>query len=63
MCVLTTRHRHACIVIARDGIGELLDASVPVGEGLLGDPVDRSISGWEAHLLMLDHLEQARVQL
>ena len=63
MCVLTTRHRHACIVIARDGIGELLDASVPVGEGILGDVVDRSISGWEAHLLMLDHLEQNRVPL
>ena len=63
MCVLTTRHRHACIVIARDGIAELLDASVPIGQGVLGDPVDRSISGWEAHLLMLDHLDQYRTAL
>ncbi len=24
--MLTSRHRHACIVVARAGIGELLDA-------------------------------------
>jgi len=24
--VLTSRHRHACIVVARDGIADLLDA-------------------------------------
>ncbi|MER5280939.1 AAA domain-containing protein [Streptomyces sp. NPDC002809] len=26
LCVLTSRHRHACIVVARGGIAELLDA-------------------------------------
>lgn len=26
LCVLTSRHRHACIVVARAGIQELLDA-------------------------------------
>ena len=26
LCVLTSRHRHACIVVARAGIPELLDA-------------------------------------
>lgn len=56
LCVLTTRHRHACIVVSRSGIEELLDVSVPVGEGLLGEPMDRTISGWEAHTLVLDHL-------
>lgn len=63
MCVLTTRHRHACIVLARDGIAELLDGSVPIGEGVLGESVDRSISGWEAHLLLLDHLDTLKVDL
>ena len=29
LCVLTTRHRHACIVVARAGIPELLDAHPP----------------------------------
>jgi hypothetical protein len=63
MCVLTTRHRHTCIVLARDGVGDLLDASVPIGEGILGEPGDRTISGWEAHLIMLDHLEKVAVSL
>lgn len=63
LCVLTTRHRHCCIVLARAGIGEVLESSVPIGEGILGEPNDRSISGWEAHLLMLDRLSEFSVVL
>lgn len=58
MCVLTTRHRHACVMLTRSGTRDLLDMNVPVGEGLLGETNDRSISGWEAHMLMLDALEK-----
>lgn len=62
LCVLTTRHRHACILVGRDGIEELLEMSVPAGEGLLGETMDRSISGWQAHLLLLGELAHTEVK-
>lgn len=62
LCVLTTRHRHACIVVARAGIDRLLDDSVPVGEGILGEATDRTISGWEANTIVLDHLQRHEVR-
>ncbi len=61
LCVLTTRHRHACIVVARAGIDRLLDDCVPVGEGILGEANDRTISGWEANTIVLDHLQRYEV--
>ena len=63
LCVLTTRHRHACIVVSRRGITDLLDTCVPSGEGLLGAADDRTISGWEANAVLLDHLEAFSVAI
>ena len=56
LCVLTSRHRHACVVVARAGIPDLLDAH-PVD-----DPVHLNVpvkfpDGWEAHHTLLAHLE------
>ncbi len=62
LCVLATRHRHACVLVGREGIEDLLEMSVPAGEGLLGETVDRSISGWQAHLLLLGELEHTEVK-
>jgi hypothetical protein len=50
LCVLTSRHRHACVVVARAGIAELLDAHVH-----LGVPV-KFPDGWEANQSVLAHL-------
>lgn len=60
LCVLTSRHRHACLVVARAGIPDLLDAH-PSAEGVqLNVPV-KFPDGWEANHAVLAHLERYRV--
>ncbi|GIJ10573.1 AAA family ATPase [Micromonospora andamanensis] len=60
LCVLTSRHRHACIVVGRRGIPELLDAhpgTEPVHlKGFIKFP-----DGWEANQAVLAHLANHRV--
>jgi hypothetical protein len=61
LCVLASRHRHACVVVARAGIPELLDAH-PCAEPVhLGVPV-KFPDGWAAHHSFLAHLSGHRVQ-
>jgi hypothetical protein len=45
LCVLTSRHRHACIVVARAGIPELLDAHPSTEPVHLGVPA-KFPGGW-----------------
>lgn len=55
LCVLASRHRHACIVVARRGIADLLDAHAsrePVHLGLDAKFPD----GWQAHQAFLERL-------
>lgn len=61
LCVLTSRHRHACIVVARAGIPELLDAHPSTGGVHLNVPV-KFPDGWEANHAVLDHLSRHRVR-
>jgi hypothetical protein len=60
LCVLTSRHRHACIVVARAGIPELLDAHPSVEPVHLGVPA-KFPDGWEANQSMMSHLAEWRV--
>ena len=61
LCVLTSRHRHACIVVARAGIADLLDAH-PSDEPIhLGVPA-KFPDGWEANHAVLAHLADHRAQ-
>jgi hypothetical protein len=55
LCVLTSRHRHACVVVARAGIAELLDAHPSTDPVHLNVPVTFP-DGWEANQSMLAHL-------
>ncbi|GAA2420034.1 AAA domain-containing protein [Streptomyces glaucus] len=60
LCVLASRHRHACIVVCRAGVGELLDdypSTEPVQLGTLVKFPD----GWEANHAVLAHLAEHRV--
>ncbi|MEV5817079.1 AAA domain-containing protein [Streptomyces mutabilis] len=60
LCVLASRHRHACIVVCREGVGELLDdypSTEPVQLGTLVKFPD----GWEANHAVLAHLAEHRV--
>ncbi len=59
LCVLTSRHRHACVIVARDGIAELLDAHPSTEQVHLGVPV-KFPDGWEANQAMLAHLSARR---
>jgi hypothetical protein len=61
LCVLTSRHRHACIIVGRAGIAGLLDDHPSV------DPVPlhtqpKFPDGWEANHSMLAHLMRHRVR-
>ncbi len=59
LCVLTSRHRHACVVVARAGIAELLDAHPSTEPVHLGVPV-KFPDGWEANQSLLAHLAAGR---
>ncbi|MEU5980083.1 AAA family ATPase [Streptomyces sp. NPDC047315] len=56
LCVLTTRHRHACIIVTRAGIFELLDAH-PSNDPVHPTPA-KTPDGWGAHHTLLAHLAQ-----
>ncbi|GAA5077551.1 hypothetical protein HNP84_004055 [Thermocatellispora tengchongensis] len=60
LCVLASRHRHACVVVARAGIAELLDAHPSAEPVQLGVPV-KFPDGWEANQAVLTHLARHRV--
>ncbi|QLY33484.1 ATP-binding protein [Nocardia huaxiensis] len=60
LCVLTSRHRHACIVVGRAGIPELLDAHPSTEPVHLGVPV-KFPDGWEANQSVLAHLAEHRI--
>ena len=61
MCVLTSRHRHACVVVARAGIPELLDAHPSAEPVHLNVPV-KFPDGWEAQQSLMAHLHEYRVR-
>ena len=61
LCVLASRHRHACIVVCRAGVSELLDdypSTEPVQLGTLVKFPD----GWEANHAVLGRLAEHRVR-
>ena len=60
LCVLASRHRHACVVGARAGIPELLDAHPSAEPVHLGVPV-KFPDGWEAQQSFMAHLARYRV--
>jgi hypothetical protein len=59
--VLASRHRQACVVVARAGIRDLLDAHPSSGSVHLDEPV-RFPDGWAANQTVLAHLERHAVQ-
>ena len=61
LCVLASRHRHACVVVARAGIPELLDAHPYTEPVHLGVPA-KFPDGWAANQAMMAHLADHRVR-
>ncbi|MFI6404327.1 AAA domain-containing protein [Streptomyces sp. NPDC050548] len=60
LCVLASRHRHACIVVCRAGVSELLDDHPSTEPVQLGVTV-KFPDGWEANHAVLAHLAEHRV--
>ncbi|MFE9552758.1 AAA domain-containing protein [Streptomyces sp. NPDC006692] len=60
LCVLASRHRHACIVVCRAGVPDLLDDHPSTEPVQLGVTV-KFPDGWEANHAVLSHLEEHRV--
>ncbi|WP_457464566.1 AAA domain-containing protein [Streptomyces sp. TE5632] len=60
LCVLASRHRHACIVVCRAGVSELLDAYPSTEPVQLGTLV-KFPDGWGAMLTTWEHLSSHRV--
>lgn len=60
LCVLASRHRHACIVVCRAGVSELLDDYPPTEPVQLGTLV-KFPDGWEANHAVLARLGEHRV--
>ncbi|WP_309140658.1 AAA family ATPase [Streptomyces sp. PKU-EA00015] len=60
LCVLASRHRHACIVVCRAGVGDLLDEHPSTEPVRLGVTV-KFPDGWEANHAVLAHLAEHRV--
>jgi hypothetical protein len=61
LCVLTSRHRHACIVVARAGIPELLDAH-PATEPVHLNVPAKFPDGWAANQAVMAHLSNRKVR-
>ncbi|MFJ3813883.1 AAA domain-containing protein [Streptomyces sp. NPDC090056] len=60
LCVLASRHRHACVVVCRAGVADLLDEHPSTEPVRLGVAVSFP-DGWEANHAVLSHLEEHRV--
>jgi hypothetical protein len=60
LCVLASRHRHACIVVARCGITDLLESHASTEPVHLDLPV-KFPDGWQAHQALLEHLESVKI--
>jgi hypothetical protein len=57
LCVLLSRHRQACVVVARAGIRALLD-SHPSSQPVHLDVPPKFPDGWRAHQTVMDHLDR-----
>jgi hypothetical protein len=62
LCVLLTRHRHACIVVGRETDRALLEAIPPATPGYLGWDPDPVLDGWGAHEGVFEQLESHVVE-
>jgi hypothetical protein len=60
LCVLTSRHRHACLVVASAGIPELLDAH-PHNDPVYLNVAAKFPDGWEANQAIMAYLAKHRV--
>ncbi|BCJ37060.1 helicase [Actinocatenispora thailandica] len=62
LCVLASRHRHACVVVSRAGVADQL-AAYPADEPVWLGADPPQVDGWSANLTFQSHLDTVRVPL
>lgn len=60
MCVMLSRHRHACVVVGRAGAARLLE-EFPDSDPVFLDEPEKFPDGWEANHTVLEHLALHKV--
>jgi hypothetical protein len=60
LCVMATRHRHACVVVGRAGDRQLLEGIPPSGDAWLGRDDEPILDGWDAHRAFYESLAPVR---
>lgn len=58
-CVMLSRHRQACVIVCRDGIGELLDRHQHDCANRAMGATNFAWHGWRAHALLWQQLDEA----
>jgi hypothetical protein len=60
LCVMATRHRHACIVVGRAGDRHLVEGPAPATPAYPGDALEGNdtLRGWEVHQNVFRELRQ-----
>jgi hypothetical protein len=61
LCVLLTRHRHACIVLGRASDRILLESVPPPTPAYIGWDPDPILDGWEVHCSVFAEIEPYRL--
>lgn len=61
LCVMLTRHRHACIVVGRAADADLVDGVPSDNEVWLGHDSDPVLDGWFTHRLVFERLEHIAI--
>jgi hypothetical protein len=56
LCVMLSRHRVACFVLAREGVLDMLERYAPSGHRVLGIDRDAEYEGWRAHVTIQTQL-------
>jgi hypothetical protein len=63
ICVLSTRHRHACILVGRQADRELVESLPPAAPSWPGAQTEDLLNGWEVHRAVFAELENFRVEV
>ncbi|WP_437737394.1 AAA family ATPase [Sorangium sp. So ce1335] len=61
LCVMLTRHRHACIVVGRAADRELVQGIPPATPSYVGWDVNPALDGWYVHEAVFHQLEAHRI--
>jgi hypothetical protein len=63
LCVMLSRHRHACIVVGRAGDADILESVPPPADAWLGYEGSPEVDGWFSHRVVFDQLSALAVDV